>query len=66
MKKAQGEAERMLINQIIPITFFALPVDDLESGDNGRQMARYLGKRKDMDCFVSYWVAQAAVTLFFW
>ena len=42
VKKAQGEAERRLIIQIIAITFFAFPVEDLESGDNGRQMARYL------------------------
>ena len=35
-------ADRKLTNQIIPITFLALPVEDLERGDMGRQMARYL------------------------
>ena len=31
VKKAQGEAERRLIIQIIAITFFAFPVEDLET-----------------------------------
>jgi hypothetical protein len=42
VKKAQGMADRKLTNQIIAITFLALPVEDLERGDMGRQMARYL------------------------
>ena len=42
VKKAQGMADRKLTNQITPITFLALPVEDLERGDMGRQIARYL------------------------
>ena len=38
-------ADRKLTNQIIPIIFCAFPVEDLERGDIGRQMARYLRKR---------------------
>ena len=42
VKKAQGMADMKLTNQIIPTTFLALPVEDLERGDMGRQMAMYL------------------------
>ena len=39
-------ADRKLTNQIIPIIFRALPGEDLERGDMGRQMARYLQHRE--------------------
>ena len=38
-------ADRKLTNQIKPTTFLAFPVEDLERGDMGRQMARYLQKK---------------------
>ena len=45
VKRAQGSADRKLMAQINRIIFLASPIEDLASGDRGRQMARYLGRQ---------------------
>lgn len=44
VNKVQGRADRKLITQINKTIFFAFPNVDLERGDKGRQIARYLDK----------------------
>ena len=52
VNRAQGKADRKLIIHINRIIFFAFPMEDLERGDKGRQMARYL-KRKACSLFMN-------------
>ena len=42
VNKAQGKADKKLIIHINRIIFFAFPIVERESGDKGRQIAKYL------------------------